>query len=97
MSEPEKPRAEPEILPPVRDTRYGGRDDSSAWAGSGAYRIHVARISPMRIALFAILGALVVAAALFLFAGFLLIAIPVVAALVGFSFVTAWFRRKFRR
>ena len=101
-SEPEKPRFEPEILPPERKApqdSYGqsGSDWKSQGASAQGYRLYVGRVSPLQMSIFAVLGFLIVAAILFLFAGFLLVAIPAIAIVVAVSFLVAVFRKSFSR
>ncbi len=89
---PEQPRFEPEILPPERNPTPAGYDNLS---GAGQQRIFVSSIlgsisgaiSPWRLAVWAVFAVLMVAGMLFVFAGALLIAIPVVAIMVGGSYI----------
>ncbi len=95
----ETPRAEPEILPPERGgfAPYGEGGPRMHWQSQGFQRIHIARIGPLRLMLWAFFAVLFVALILFLFAGALLIAVPVIAVLIGGSLVAARFRGLFRR
>ncbi len=101
-TDPEKPRSEPEFLPPERKDQRGtsGQQDwtrqGSSSQAEGTYRMYVGRVSPLQMTIFAILGFLFVAAILFLFAGFLLIVIPAIAILVTISLVVAFFRKSMR-
>ena len=100
----ETPRVEPEILPPQR----GGspprgeawnkpvNDAWPPWESQGT-RIHVARIGPFKLFLWAFAVLLVAASVLLLFAGALLIVLPVAAAVIAGSIVVARLRRTFRR
>jgi hypothetical protein len=78
QEQPERPRQEPEIIPPGRD--WPGRD--SAWPPNngfdgrrGTHRIYVGRIGPLGFALFMLIAAL--------FGGLLLLAL-IGAALIWF-------------
>jgi hypothetical protein len=84
--EPERPRAEPEIIPPDR----GGRRSEwgrPPWRGGfgqtrGTQRIYVARLGPFGLALLVLAIAAIVAIILIAVLGAVLIWIPVVAVLV---------------
>ena len=105
-NQPERPRAEPEIIPPDRD---GGRADGrrtpdAPWQRSpwqrggfdeihGTHRIYVGRVSPFGIALLLLAIAAVIALVLIAVVGAVLIWIPVIAVAV----VAAAFFRLFRR
>ena len=98
---PETPRSEPEIFPPDQDVSARRvRMDGAEWAewrGEGVHRVFVRNIGPVRLFLWSLAALTIVAALLFLFASALLIAIPVIAALVVGSVVAARLRRIFRR
>jgi len=96
-SEPERPRQEPEIIPPDRSRaaqdwrqpawRPGG------WSESGIHRVYVTRIGPFGVGMlmlaFAILGAVIFLAVI----GAVLIWIPVVALLVVVAAIFRALRR----
>jgi hypothetical protein len=95
---PERPRLEPEIIPP----RYGRRDGDwldSGWApytgnAGGTQRIYLTKLGPFGLAL--VMLAIGFAAAFVLLAtvGALLIWLPIFAILVAIGIV---FRRQLRR
>ncbi len=94
----ETPRVEPEILPPGSGGPFGsGGVRWTSWESGGERAIFIRRVGPFQLFVWSLLAILVVAGFFFLFAGALLIAIPVAAALVGGSIVAAWLRRTFRR
>jgi hypothetical protein len=85
--QPERPRVEPEIIPPDR----GGRQSDwrrSPWRSSaftqthGTERIYVARLGPFGFALLMLAIAAIVAFIMIALLGFVLIWIPVVAVIV---------------
>lgn len=87
QNKPERPRLEPEIIPPDR-ARQGSDWRQPAWrpfASSdtrGTQRIYVTRVGPFGAAVVMLVLALLVAAFFVVFVGALLIWIPVVALLV---------------
>jgi hypothetical protein len=98
-NEPERPRAEPEILPPDRGGRttsgqgwppppYGYTQDSS-----GTHRIFVTRIGPLGFGLFMLVAGLFAAVLLLLLIGTALIWLPFVAAVVIVGAVVGALRR----
>jgi hypothetical protein len=101
-NEPERPRAEPEILPPERtgrDTRDSRRDPwSGNWPpygaqGSGAHRIYVTRIGPLGFGLAMLVMGLLAAVLLLLLIGTALLWLPFVAGIVIIGFVVGLLRR----
>ncbi len=86
-SPPERPRVEPEIIPP---DRYGRRPNwrRAPWRADvfsetrGTHRIYVARLGPVGLALLMLALAAVAAVILIAVLGAVLIWIPVVAVLV---------------
>jgi fatty acid desaturase len=99
---PERPRAEPEIIPP---DRFGTRSDGrrSPWAtgwgpygmgqARGTHRIYVARIGPLGIALWLVAFAALAALIFLVILGAVLIWIPVVALAVVAAAVFRFLRR----
>jgi hypothetical protein len=86
--QPERPRVEPEIIPPNRSTRESDWRQSP-WRSSGftqtrggTQRIYVARLGPFGFALLILAIAAIVAFIMIAVLGFVLIWIPVVAAVV---------------
>jgi hypothetical protein len=84
---PERPRVEPEIIPPDRTSRepqwrpYAWRPYASDQANA-THRIYIARVGPLGAALLLFLVVLAVAIALLAVLGAVLIWIPVLALLV---------------
>jgi hypothetical protein len=99
-SDPERPRAEPEIIPPGQQERRPGQP---AWPpASGPYgagqargtqRIYVMRPGPLGFAVLMLALALVVALVLLIIVGTFLLWIPVVALLVVVGAVYRFLRR----
>jgi hypothetical protein len=96
-NEPERPRFEPEIIPPHRS---GGDDREEAWRPvygytqtRGAHRVYVGRIGPFGFALIMLIAGFLVAILLLILVGAALIWIPVVAVLVLIAAVSGLFRR----
>lgn len=98
QDQPERPRVEPEIIPPDRS---GSRPDwtSSPWRDSafsrtrGTHRIYVTRLGPFGIALLMLAVAAIVAIVLIAVLGAVLIWIPVVAVLVVVAALLRLLRR----
>jgi hypothetical protein len=92
--EPERPRHEPEIIPPDRDF---GR--SSAWPPTYGFnqtrsrRIYVTRIGPLSFALLILIIALFAGVLLLALIGAALIWIPIAAVLLVIAAVTGLLRR----
>jgi hypothetical protein len=97
-NEPERPRAEPEILPPDRS----GRNNQSGpgWPphgythGTGPHRVFITRIGPFGFALAMLVVGLFAAALLLLLIGTALIWLPFVAAIVILGALAGLFRRR---
>ncbi|MGA8321415.1 MAG: hypothetical protein WBE48_26305 [Xanthobacteraceae bacterium] len=97
-NEPERPRIEPEILPPDRSDRAAGRDGwpphpHGAGYGSGSQRIFVTRIGPFGFALAMLVVGLFAAVLLLLLIGTALIWLPFVAAILIVGAVAGLLRR----
>ncbi len=98
-NEPERPRVEPEIIPPDRSGRSNPR--GQGWpppygytqSSSGTQRIFVTRIGPLGFGLFMLVAGLFAAVLLLLLIGTALIWLPFVAALVILSAVVGVWRR----
>jgi hypothetical protein len=94
----ETPRSEPEIIPP--GARLNSPFEQGIWMASdwqGVRRLYVAQLGPVGMTLL-VLGIVFLAiCVIFLVAGFVLIWIPIVAALVVVSIVAARLQRFFRR
>lgn len=95
---PERPRAEPEIIPPDRTgrepdwRRYGWQANATPFAGQ-THRIYVSRIGPFGIALFMLIVGVVIAVILLAVLGAVLIWIPVLALLVAAGAIFRLLRR----
>jgi hypothetical protein len=89
--EPERPRVEPEILPPDR----GGRNGWPPYGerAHGTQRIYVRRIGPLGFALLMLVVGLLAGVMLLVLIGAALIWIPVVAVLVIIAAVSGLLRR----
>lgn len=95
-SEAERPRSEPEILPPL-GVGQGAREDRWTYAAQGGEQIRVYRLGPFA-AIVLGFGVLALAALLlFVFAGALLIALPVAAVIALGSILAFRFRNRFGR
>ena len=94
MSRSEKPRSEPEIIPPgrQRDTR---RERIFTDARS-TERIYVARIRPFGVILGMLMVVVLSAVALALLLGALLISLPLVIAFIAGAIITVLLRPFFR-
>jgi hypothetical protein len=99
-NEPERPRVEPEILPP--DRSGNGNPRGSGWppppygytqSSNGAQRIFVTRIGPLGFGLFMLVAGLFAAVLLLLLIGTALIWLPLVAALLIVGAVAGVLRR----
>jgi len=89
--QPELPRVEPEIIPPDRQERGPGRGADwrrPAWRPygqnetAGMHRVYVTRIGPFGFVLLTMAFAILAAAILLVFAGAILLWLPVVALLI---------------
>jgi hypothetical protein len=93
-NEPERPRVEPEILPPDRSGRAAG---GNGWPphthGAGSQRIFVTRIGPFGFALAMLVVGLFAAVLLLLLIGTALIWLPFVAAILIVGAVAGLLRR----
>jgi hypothetical protein len=94
---PERPRLEPEIIPPARGRR--GTDwFEDAWrpyasGPGGTHRIYVARLGPFGLAMLMVAIGLIVAMILLAVVGAILIWIPVFALLLAAGVVFRLLRR----
>jgi hypothetical protein len=97
---PERPRFEPEIIPPGRDNRARG-DASWSWIRieerDGAHRIAIARPSLPSIILGLLALGLIAAVVLFVLAGVVLIWIPVVVGGILLALLSGAIRYHWRR
>lgn len=97
---PEKPRAEPEIIPPDRHSRHSGRNDAPIWMSFGRNRfdrLYIAKPGPLTVILALLVLGLVVLATLVVLLGAFLVWLPVtllvVTALILSGIVRGYFRR----
>lgn len=93
----EKPRYEPEIIPPGR---AGAKRRSHIWMSideSGTHRFYLARPGPFTIFVALVLAGLVVAAIVLLLLGVVLIWIPAVVLIVGALLLSVTIRSYWRR
>ncbi len=91
---PERPRVEPEIIPPDRtQTRSAWRPHSFGETG-GTQRIYVTRLGPFGGALLMLALVVIAAVILLAFLGALLLWIPVVAFVVVVAALAGLWRRR---
>ena len=96
--EPERPRHEPEIIPPDRV-----RDDDmrrATWAfgnARGTHRIYVTRLGPLSVFLLALAAAALSILILVFLVGAFLIWIPIVGLLVAAAILSTFLRTIFHR
>jgi hypothetical protein len=98
---PERPRSEPEIIPPDRsgrpdDGRFGGRGPQwppYGYTARGTQRVFVGRIGPLGFMLLSVAIILLSAVMLFIIIGAALIWIPVVAVLFVVAAIVGLLRR----
>lgn len=94
--EPERPRVEPEIIPPDRssqsDWRYSPWRASAFGGARPTQRVYVTRIGPFGVALLALAIAAIVAIVVIAVLSAVLIWIPIVAAAVVLGAVLRVFR-----
>ena len=97
MSSPEKPRSEPEIIPPQAGAHSQRRDTIWVSADEGrTHRIYIRRLGPLGVILLALATGFIVALVLILLVGALLLWIPVVATLITIAIVSALLRGAFQ-
>ncbi len=95
--QPELPRVEPEIIPPDRDGR-GSDWRRAAWRpygpnqAAGMHRVYFTRIGPFGVVLLTLALAILAAAFLLIFAGAILLWLPVVALLIVVGAIVRFLR-----
>lgn len=89
---PERPRLEPEIIPPRRERRDGDWRPYVATM-SGTHRIYVAQLGPLRMGLLMAVVAILVAVTLLAVLGAVLVWIPIFALLLGVGVIFRLLRR----
>jgi hypothetical protein len=92
-NEPERPRAEPEILPPDRSGRDQGWPPYGHTQDGASHRIFVTRIGPFGFGLAMLVVGLFAAVLLLLLIGTALIWLPFVAAIVIVGAIVGALRR----
>jgi fatty acid desaturase len=97
---PERPRSEPEIIPPGQSGRRGG-GERTIWVSfddqGGTQRIYVAQPGPFAIIAALVIAALVLAGIVLLLFGLVLVWIPVVVLVVAALLTTGYIRYYWRR
>jgi hypothetical protein len=76
---PERPRVEPEIIPPDRTGRYSPWSSDPFTATRGTQRVYISRVGPFGIALLLLAFAAVATIVMIAILGAVLIWIPIVA------------------
>ena len=98
-SRPERPRSEPEIIPPDRGGRRDGR--GHVWTTTdehgGTHRIYVAQPGPFAIIAALIIAGLVFAGIVLLLLGLVLFWIPVIILVVAALLLVGYIRTHWRR
>ena len=91
----EKPKLEPEIIPPGEaDARWDG---AARWSSTGTYRVHVTRIGPLGFLLIALAVAVLAVLVLILVLGAFLIWIPIAGLLLAAAVISGlWRGRRWR-
>jgi hypothetical protein len=101
QDKPELPRVEPEIIPPNRQERGPGRGSDrlrTAWRPygpnetAGTHRVYVTRIGPFGVAMLTLVFAILAAAILLVFAGAILLWLPVVALVIVVGAIVRFLR-----
>jgi hypothetical protein len=97
-NQPERPRIEPEIIPPDRTPHRSDRHQQTwhpffSTAADERHRIYVARLGPFGIALLVLILGVVVALILLAVVGAFLIWVPVVLLLVAVGAILRFLRR----
>jgi ABC-type transport system involved in cytochrome bd biosynthesis fused ATPase/permease subunit len=95
---PDKPRSEPEIIPPGEADARPRRGDARIWSSvDGRQRIYVARLGPFGFAMVALAVAVIAALVFLLVLGAFVIFIPLVGLLLAAVVITSMLRGSFRR
>jgi hypothetical protein len=94
----EKPRAEPEIIPPNRDDRQSGTVRIRVFAdGNSVRHVYIARLGPLGVLMLALMIGILFVMILVLLVGAFLIWIPLVGMLVAAGITSSLLRGYFRR
>ncbi len=91
---PERPRVEPEIIPPDRGQRRSAWQPYGYAESRGTSRIYVAKLGPFGLALLMLALAALVAVILLVVIGAFLIWIPILAVLVVGAAIVGRLRRR---
>ena len=91
----ERPRSEPEIIPPEH---IEARSDKwTSFDQRGAHRIYVTRLGPFSVAVLLLMLAALVAILSLVLIGAFLIWIPLAVLLIAAALISGWWQRMFRR
>ena len=90
---PERPRVEPQIIPPDRSQHRSNWGLYGYTQSGGSHRLYVTRLGPLSVALLMLAVAAIVAVILFIVLGAVLLWIPVIAVLVVAAAIASVFRR----
>jgi hypothetical protein len=93
---PDKPRSEPEIIPPGEADARSRWVDGRAWS-SGTQRIYVARVGSFGFAMVALAIAIIAALVFLLVLGAFVILIPLAGLLLAAAVIASVLRGSFRR
>jgi hypothetical protein len=96
----EKPRSEPEVIPPDRRDRQPRSSVAGVRVfldGGGVHHIYVTRMGPLGIVALALMVAILFAITLVLLLGAFLIWIPLVGLLVAAAIISSLLRAYFRQ
>lgn len=92
----ERPRSEPEIIPPERKEPHGSVKWKS-YEQRGTHRIYVTRLGPFSTIILLLTFAALVAIVSLILIGTFLIWIPLAILLIAIALIAGWWRRIFRR
>lgn len=92
----ERPRSEPEIIPPEHIKSRGGVKWTS-FDQRGMHRIYVARLGPFPVAILVLMLAALVTILSLVLIGTFLIWVPLAVLLIAAALISSWWRRIFRR
>jgi hypothetical protein len=92
---PEKPRFEPEIIPPDHAQARSNSERSGWIHESGVHRVYIGRVGPLGIGLLALGAGLFAAVAILLVLGAFLILIPLVGLLLAVAIISGLARAQF--
>lgn len=90
--QPELPRVEPEIIPPDRTGHGPGWRPYRPNEAAGVHRVYVTRIGPFGFAMLTLAFAILAASILLVFAGAILLWLPVVALLIVVGAIVRFLR-----